>query len=106
MRLTRDELGVKARNYTFHNLSDTRAYFRYDMHTLPGEIDVSNVSIGTSTLFAAWNDAAYVAQIEDERLAEAMTTDGYLQATREVLRHYGGLWFNDESYVVSRKYYD
>ncbi len=35
------------------------------MHTLPSEIADR---IGTSTLFAAWNAAIYVNQIEDERL--------------------------------------
>ena len=70
------------------------------MHTLPTEI---SQSIGTSTLFAAWNAAVYVAQIEDERLAEALGERRYLEATREVLQQYGSLWFLDESYVVSRK---
>jgi len=28
---------------------------------------------------------------------------GYLDATREVLQAHGGLWFLDESYVLSRK---
>ncbi len=32
-----------------------------------------------------------------------MTNDGYLKATREVLRTHGALWFNDESFVISRK---
>jgi hypothetical protein len=73
------------------------------MHTLPGEIDDQTASIGTSTLLAAWNDAAYVAQIEDARLEQAMRDDGYLKATREVLRRHGALWFNDESYVVARR---
>ena len=45
----------------------------------------------------------YVAQIEDERLAEALGDKTYLDATREVLQKHGGLWFLDESYVVSRK---
>jgi hypothetical protein len=27
----------------------------------------------------------------------------YLNATREVLQQYGGLWFNDESFVISRR---
>ncbi|WP_169833064.1 hypothetical protein [Sphingomonas panacis] len=44
----------------------------------------------------------YVAQIEDERLAEAMGNPGYLDATRAVLRKNGELWFNDESYVITR----
>ena len=77
-----------------------RAVFRYDMHTLPTEIAES---IGTSTLFAAWNAAVYVAQIDDERLAQVMGQRKYLDATRDVLQAHGGLWFLDESYVVSRK---
>jgi hypothetical protein len=103
LKATRTELGADARHYNFNSYSDARALFRYDMHTLPGEIDNDNPSIGTSTLFAAWNNATYVAQVEDDRLAEAMSGGAYLDSTREVLKRYGGLWFNDESYVISRK---
>ena len=60
-------------------------------------------SIGTSTLFAAWNAAIYVAQVEDDRLAERGPRRALLDATREVLREHGGLWFYDESYVISRR---
>ena len=60
-------------------------------------------SIGTSTLFAAWNAAIYVAQIDDARLAAVLGDKRYLEATREVLQKHGSLWFQDESYVVSRK---
>ena len=70
------------------------------MHTLPSEI---SETIGTSTLFAAWNAAVYVAQVEDQRLSEAISSGAYLEATKEVLRIHGGLWFWDESYVISRK---
>jgi hypothetical protein len=70
------------------------------MHTLPHEV---SASIGTSTLLAAWNAAIYVAQIEDHRLAEVMTNDAYLGATQSVLHEHGGLWFWDESYVISRR---
>jgi len=59
--------------------------------------------IGTSTAFAAWNAAVYVAQVEDDRLAEATETGRYLETTRDVLRRYNGLWFYDESYVISRR---
>jgi len=45
----------------------------------------------------------YVAQIDDERLAEAMSGRQYLDATQAVLQQHGCLWFLDESYVVSRK---
>jgi hypothetical protein len=103
LKATRMELGADARHYNFNSYSDARALFRYDMHTLPGEIDNDNPSIGTSTLFAAWNNATYVAQVEDDRLAEAMSGGAYLDSTREVLKRHGGLWFNDESYVISRK---
>jgi hypothetical protein len=71
------------------------------MHTLPSEI--SDQSIGTSTLFAAWNAAIYVAQVEDDRLAEVVADGRYLESTRDVLREHGALWFYDESYVISRR---
>jgi hypothetical protein len=81
-----------------------RSIFKYDMHTLPTEISAeTGSSIGTSTLFAAWNAAIYVAQVEDDRLSKVVMDDRYLTATREVLQKHGGLWFNDESYVISRK---
>jgi hypothetical protein len=100
LRAIRVELGRDARHYNFNAYADDRAVFRYDMHTLPSEIAES---IGTSTLFAAWNAAVYVAQIEDERLGEVLGTRRYLDATRDVLQANGSLWFFDESYVISRK---
>jgi SAM-dependent methyltransferase len=100
---TRDELGKAAQRLNFNAYSDSRSIFRYDMHTLPNEIAETSSSIGTSTLFAAWNDAAYVAQIEDQRLEAAMKDSRYLDATRAVLQRHQGLWFNDESYIISRK---
>ena len=103
LKATKGELGKKAIQYNFSSQSDARALFRYDMHTLPGEIDAENNSIGTSTLFAAWNAATYVAQIEDQRLQDAMTTEGYLQATKDVLKKHGALWFQDEAFVITRK---
>jgi len=100
LRAVRGELGRDARHYNFNAYADARAVFRYDMHTLPSEV---SASIGTSTLFAAWNAAVYVAQIDDERLGEVLGERKYLDATREVLQAHGGLWFLDESYVISRK---
>ena len=70
------------------------------MHTLPSEI---SASIGTSTLFAAWNAAIYVAQIEDERLSEVVSSGAYLDATKDILQKHGGLWFYDESFVISHR---
>jgi SAM-dependent methyltransferase len=100
LRATKTELGNAGRGLNFSAYADARSLFRYDMHTLPSEI---SDTIGTSTLFAAWNAAVYVAQIEDQRLSEAISSGAYLEATKEVLREHGGLWFWDESYVISRK---
>jgi hypothetical protein len=100
LRAAKADLGRDARRYNFNAYADARALFRYDMHTLPTEI---SSSIGTSTLFAAWNAAIYVAQIEDQRLSGVLGSTQYLDATREVLQKHGALWFLDESYVVSRK---
>ncbi len=100
LKAVKAHLGSYGRNLTFNAYSDVRSTFRYDMHTLPGEV---SGAIGTSTLFAAWNAAIYVAQIEDQRLSEAVKNDRYLEATQEVLQQYGGLWFNDESFVISRR---
>ena len=101
LKAVRGELGKDARHYHMADYPDARAIFRYDMHTLPNEL--SGASIGTSTLFAAWNAAVYVAQIEDERLARVVGDRQYLDATGRVLQRHGGLWFFDESYVVSCK---
>jgi SAM-dependent methyltransferase len=102
MKTVKYELGVAGRDLNFNAYADNRSLFRYDMHTLPGEI-ASASSIGTSTLFAAWNAAIYVSQVEDHRVAEAAADGRYLQATQEVLQKHGGLWFYDESYVISRR---
>ena len=88
------------RDLEFFALSDAESIFQYHLHTLPGEI---GRTIGTSTLLAAWNAAVYVAQIEDDRLAQAMARGNYLDATGEVLARHDGLWFNDETFVIKRK---
>jgi hypothetical protein len=100
LKAVKQELGPAGRDLNFNAYADNRSLFRYDMHTLPSEI---SESIGTSTLFAAWNAAIYVAQIEDERLASVVADGSYLHATSEALRQHGGLWFYDESYVISRR---
>jgi hypothetical protein len=96
----RDDLGALAEEFDLRNPSDGEAIFQYHMHTLPTEI---GDRIGTSTLFAAWNAVIYVNQIEDERLDSVVTTGSYLEATQDVLHRNGGLWFNDEAFVVSRR---
>jgi SAM-dependent methyltransferase len=100
LKSTKQVLGADARHLNFNAYADARSIFRYHMHTLPNEV---RGSIGTSTLFAAWNAAIYVAQIEEQRLAEVVKTSDYLTATDEVLRRHGGLWFNDETFAISRR---
>ena len=94
------ELGRDARDFTLKAPPDDKSLFRYEMHTLPSEI---GDRIGTSTLFAAWNAAIYVNQIEDERLDAVVRSGAYLAATEQVLQKHGGLWFNDETFVVTRR---
>lgn len=100
LKALKDDLKNEARNYNFNAYSDSKAIFQFKMHTLPDEIAAS---IGTSTLFAAWNAAVYVGQIEDQKLDQAMRNTGYLESTARVLQKNNGLWFNDESFVVSRR---
>lgn len=100
LRAAKQELGTAGRDLNFNAYADARALFRYDMHTLPSEVCDT---IGTSTLFAAWNAAIYVSQVEDDRLAGVVGDGRYLDVTREVLNKHGGLWFFDESFVISRR---
>jgi hypothetical protein len=100
LRATKLELGSASRDYNLSAYPEARALFRYEMHTLPSEI---SDAIGTSTLWAAWNAAVYVAQIDDGRLSAALADRAYLDATQQVLREHGGLWFWDEAFVISRK---
>ena len=97
----RQRLADQPEAFRFEGLSDADALLSYHMHTLPDEIQ-SN--IGTSTLFAAWNAAIYVAQVEDERLEAAMTTGAYLEHTAAILQKFSGLWFNDEVFVIARSH--
>lgn len=99
LRALKQELGPAGRDLNFNAYADSRSLFRYHMETLPNEV---TGPIGTSTVFAAWNAAIYVAQIEDERLTDVVKEGRYIEATDEVLHRHGGLWFNDESYVISR----
>ena len=94
LKAVKHDLGAAGRELNFNAYADNRSLFRYDMHTLPSEISES--SIGTSTLFAAWNAAIYVAQVEDDRLGGVVADGRYIDATGAVLRERGGLWFYDE----------
>ena len=100
LKAVKNELGSDSRHYNIKANSDNRSIFKYTMHSLPSELEAS---IGTSTLFAAWNAATYVGQIDEQRLETAMRSVDYLSITQKALKKYGGLWFNDESYTISRK---
>jgi hypothetical protein len=95
----RTELGDDADDFDLTAPSDEEAVFRYRMHTLPSEI---GDRIGTSTLFAAWNAVIYVNQVEDGKLEPVMHDGRYLEVMQDVLNRHGGLWFNDEAFVVVR----
>lgn len=73
---------------------------RYEMHTMPSE---SAEHIGTSSVLATWNAAAYVAQIDEPRLSEAMRSGAWEAATREVMERHPRVWFEDELYRVVRR---
>ena len=96
----KETLKHEARKFNINAQHDEKAIFQYKMHTLPDEIAES---IGTSTLFAAWNAAIYVSQIEDRRLEDVLASSEYLEATAKILHKHNGLWFNDESFVISRR---
>ena len=95
-----EALWPEAAAFDFEAYPDKRALFRYRLHTMPSE---TAATIGTSTVLAAWNAAVYVAQIPDAQLSAVMEHGDYIQATREVLREHGGLWFQDEACVVTRR---
>lgn len=83
----------------FPTLSDEESLFSYRLHTMPTD---ESEHIGTSTLVAAFSAAAYVAQVDEPRLSEAMSTGSYLAPTRQVIDRYDGVWFNDEMYLITR----
>jgi hypothetical protein len=96
----KESLSGREKGIVYPSTADGQSLFNYRLLTMPTEVDNR---IGTSTLLAAWNAAVYVAQIEDDRLQNAMTSDAYLDATQRVLQKHGGLWFKDESFVIARR---
>lgn len=84
----------------FEPITDEEAIIRYQLHAMPSEVQEH---IGTSLIVAAWNAAAYVAQIDEERLSDALASGRYVPATRSVIQRYEGVWFNDEAFVISRR---
>jgi hypothetical protein len=88
------------RDLTFDDRPDGEALLRYDLHAMPS---TRSEHIGTSSVLAAWSAATYVAQIDEARLAAAVASGAYLEATQAVLRHHGAVWFNDEVYAIRRR---
>lgn len=84
-------------HYEHHD--DAHSLFTYHLHAMPNEV-ANRLSMSTS--MAAWNAAVYVAQVDDVRTAEAMNTNDYMRITNDVVVKHGGLWFQDESFVVVR----
>lgn len=93
-------LNQGGQRFRFEGDGDESSLFTYHLHALPDEIGGSR--IGTSTLLAAWNAAVYVAQIDDERLDQSLRSGDYVEGTIATLHRHGGLWFQDESFVVVR----
>ena len=84
----------------FHDADDEDSVFRYSMRAAP---DGPGGIIAPSFIRAAWDAAVYVAQIEEERAAKVVASGAYVAPTRSVIERHGGVWFNNESYVISRK---
>lgn len=87
----------------FPSLGQDEVTIRYEMHAMPSE---SSEHIGTSSVLAAWNAAAYVAQIDEPRLSEAMRSGAWEAATRKVMERHPRIWFEDEVYVIERRWPD
>jgi hypothetical protein len=96
-RATLDSSGDTDLAYDAGN--DEESIFQYELHAMPSEAEEH---IGTSSILAAWNAAVYVAQIDETRLSEAMAAGKYIEPTRDVMERHGGVWFNNESFVISR----
>lgn len=86
--------------YEFPELHVEERQFRFSLHTMPPE---EAAQIGTSSVMAAWNAATYVAQIDEERLAEAMARGTYHEATRAVMAKHSQIWWNDELFLIRRR---
>ena len=88
-------------DFTVSGLTDTKALFRFDMHTLPV---LEGQNLGIQSLSAAFNNAIYFAQVREDLAQEAIREGKrYLRITEEVLRKDGGLWFVNEAFSVKRK---
>ena len=83
----------------FNAGTDEESIFRFHLHSMPTE---ETEHIGTPSILATWNAAAYVAQIDEPRLSAAMASGSYIKPTADAMRRHTTVWFNNESYVISR----
>ena len=74
--------------------------FRYNLRALPNEIENG---IATSLIFSSWNAATYVGQINNENVMKAERDGRYVQYIQEIIKKYGGLWFNNEMLVIEHQ---
>jgi len=96
---TRRQL-VEDSDLEFHAVPDDQSIFSYRLHTMAADLENN---IGTSVSLAAWNAAVYVAQMDEKRVEEALRAGEWRQPVREVLEAHNGLWFHDESFVISKR---
>jgi SAM-dependent methyltransferase len=59
-------------------------------------------SIGTSVAHAAFNAAAYAAQVPEAEMQRVLSNDKYLTAAHRVLDRHKGMTFNDSVYTIAR----
>ena len=90
---------IGTESLTFEPGTDDESIFRFHMHSMPTE---ETEHIGTPSILATRNAAAYVAQIDEPRLSQAMATGSYLAPTASVMREHDSVWFNNESYIILR----
>jgi hypothetical protein len=79
-------------------LDDERALFRYALHTMATEVGEHRYLDPARRLERCRLRGA----VEDERMTEALAATRYLDITRTILRRHGGLWCNDELFVIAR----
>jgi len=84
----------------FDSVPDSQALFNYELHTMGAAMAES---IGTSVRLAAWNAAVYAAQMDDNRVEQATRDGGWAQVVDDALHRHGGLWFNDECFIIRRE---
>lgn len=92
---------LSGQDFAISGMTDTKALFRFDMHTLPV---LEGQKLGTQSLSTAFNNAVYFAQVREDLVQAAIRAGRqYLDVTESVLRKHGGLWFVNEAFSVTRK---